>query len=125
MAGETILVVDDNPLNIKLARTVLVKAGYVVHIASDAPTTLAQLELVVPQLIILDLLLPDIDGFELARQLKDDVRYRDIPIIAMTASGLVRDEERARLAGCEAYLSKPFEIDVLLRTVEHHLHPTN
>jgi two-component system cell cycle response regulator DivK len=125
MAGETILVVDDNLLNVKLARTVLVKAGYAVHTANDAAGALAQLELVVPQLIILDLLLPDIDGFELARQLKDDVRYRDIPIIAMTASGFVRDEERARLAGCDAFLPKPFEIDELLRTVECHLHLTN
>jgi CheY-like chemotaxis protein len=125
VAGETILVVDDNLLNVKLARTVLVKAGYAVHTANDGAAALSQLERAIPKLILLDLLLPDIDGFELARQLKDDVRYRDIPIIAMTASGLLRDEERARLAGCVGYIGKPFEIDVLLRTIEHHLHETN
>jgi len=125
MAGETILVIDDNLLNVKLVRTVLVNAGYVVHSANDGAGALIQLELAVPKLILMDLLLPDVDGFDLARQLKDDVRYRDIPIIAMTASDLVRDQERARAAGCEAYVSKPFEIDVLLRTVEQHLHETN
>ena len=121
MPGETILVVDDNPLNVKLARTVLVHAGYVVFDAYDALSALKQLEEVHPRIIIMDLLLPGMDGFELARLLKHDARYRDIPIIAMTASGLARDEERARLVGCESYMAKPFEIDALLRQIDHFL----
>lgn len=93
--GKAILVVDDHPLNVKLARAVLVHAGYEVHTACDATTALAQLEIVRPRLIILDLMLPGIDGFELARRIKLDARFSAIPIIAMTASGLGRDEERA------------------------------
>jgi len=117
MAGEAILVVDDNSLNVKLARAVLENAGYEVHSAGDATTAFAQLELVRPRLIIMDLKLPGMDGFELARAIKDDPRYNDIPIIAMTASGLTRDEQRARLAGCDDYVAKPFDIDTLVATI--------
>jgi CheY-like chemotaxis protein len=121
LSGEPILVVDDNLLNVKLARSVLVHAGYTVYDAYDALSALKQLEVVLPRLIIMDLLLPGMDGFELARLLKHDERYRTIPIIAMTASGLARDEERARLVGCESYLAKPFEIEALLRTIDRFL----
>jgi two-component system cell cycle response regulator DivK len=117
MAGEAILVVDDHLLNLKLARAVLVNAGYEVHCAGDATTAFAQLELVRPHLIVMDLRLPGMDGFELAHKIKHDARYSDIPIIAMTASGFASDEQRARLAGCDDYISKPFEIGNLIATV--------
>lgn len=117
MAAEPILVIDDNPVNIKLARAVLVRAGYVVHVAADAHAALASLEHLPPQLIITDLELPGVSGFELVARLKRDERYRRIPVIAMTASGLPDDEVRARGAGCDAYLTKPFEIDTLLALV--------
>lgn len=118
MTGEAILVVDDNALNVKLARAVLENAGYEVHTAGDATTAFAQLELLRPRLIIMDLKLPGMDGFELAHRIKHDARYSDIPIIAMTASGLARDEERARLAGCDDFIAKPFDIDTLIATIE-------
>jgi CheY-like chemotaxis protein len=119
--ANSILVVDDNPLNVKLARAVLVLAGYEVRSACDATTMFAQLEAALPHLIIMDLMLPDIDGFELARQLKRDPRFADIPIIAMTASGLLQDEERARLVGCDGFLEKPFENETLVSTVAHYM----
>jgi two-component system, cell cycle response regulator DivK len=117
MAGEAILVVDDNLLNVKLARAVLQNAGYKVLSAGDATTALALLERVRPRLIIMDLKLPGMDGFELAHKIRHDPRYSDIPIIAMTASDLVRDEERARLAGCDDYIAKPFDNDTLIATI--------
>jgi two-component system cell cycle response regulator DivK len=117
MAGEAILVIDDNLLNVKLARAVLVNAGYKVHSAGDAAAAFAQLARVRPRLIIMDLKLPGMDGFELAHKIKHDPRYSDIPIIAMTASGLTHDEQRARLAGCDDYIAKPFEIEHLVATV--------
>jgi two-component system cell cycle response regulator DivK len=123
MAGEAILVVDDNLLNIKLARAVLAHAGYEVHSAADAATAFAQLEVARPQLIIMDLMLPDMDGCELARKIKHDARYSDIPIIAMTASDLADDEERARLAGCDDYIAKPFEIGKLISTIARYVRP--
>jgi len=117
MAGERILVVDDNLMNVRLARAVLETAGYEVQSAGDSTSAFAQLERLRPRLIILDLKLPGMDGFELAHKIKHDARYSDIPIIAMTASGLVRDEERARLAGCDDFIAKPFDIDTLIATI--------
>lgn len=117
MAAESILVIDDNPVNIKLARAVLARAGYTVHVAGDAHAALASLEQDRPALIITDLELPDVSGFELVTRLKQDERYRRLPVIAMTASSLTDDEVRARAAGCDGYLTKPFEIDALLALV--------
>ncbi len=124
MAGERILVVDDNLLNLKLATVVLVRAGYRVDGAASAKEAVARLEREPPQLIILDLRLPEVDGLELARTWKRDARFCNIPIIAMTASGLRSDEDDARLAGCEHYMAKPFVLDELLAWVAHWLHGT-
>ncbi|HEY0254722.1 MAG TPA: response regulator [Kofleriaceae bacterium] len=121
MAGEAILVVDDNPVNVKLARAVLVRAGYDVHAAADAPGAFAILEECRPDLIITDLMLPEVSGFDLVAQLKADDRYAKIPIIAMTASGLPRDEERARAVGCDGFMTKPFEIETLLSLIRSSL----
>ena len=119
--GELILVVDDNLLNLKLASAVLARSGYRVVDAIDASTMFMQLELELPDLIILDLRMPGIDGFDITRLLKHDPRYLDIPIIAMTASGLRQDEASARLAGCEYYVTKPFVFEHLLATIEEGL----
>ncbi len=124
MAGERILVVDDNLLNLKLATVLLVRAGYRVDGAASANEAIAQLEREPPQLIILDLRLPEIGGLELARTWKQDPRFCGIPIIAMTASGLRADEEDARLAGCEHYMAKPFVLAELLEQVARCLNGT-
>ncbi|CAN5261737.1 N/A [soil metagenome] len=117
MAGELILVVDDDPLNLRLARAVLVNAGYTVDTAADGESMFARLEAARPRLVLTDLMLPGIDGFQLAAMLKHDPRYSDIPVIACTASGILNDEARARAAGCDDYLQKPFELDQLIATV--------
>jgi len=92
-------------LNIKLARKVLrERPGYEVHSAGDATTAFAQLELVRPRLIIMDLRLPGMDGFELAQKIQARPALQPHPIIAMTASGFADDEQRARLAGCDDYM---------------------
>lgn len=108
-----ILVVDDNPQSLKLVRVVLARRGYEVHTASDAREALAWLEGATPQLVVLDLQLPGLDGYELARRLKADLRLGAIPIVALTAYAMKGDEERARAAGCDEYVTKPFDTERL------------
>lgn len=121
MAGETVLVVDDNPQNLKLARVLLQSEGYEVHTAVDAEDALARLEAITPALILMDLQLPGMDGLELTRRLKADPERRDMIIIALTAYAMVGDEERALEAGCDGYITKPIDTRALPSLLESHL----
>jgi two-component system cell cycle response regulator len=117
MAADSILVVDDNPLNQKLMRVMLASEGYDVRVAGDATAALAALEDWHPCLILTDVQLPGMDGLELARRLKAAPATRDIPILAVTAHTRLADEEAARAAGCDAYLTKPVDTRALAATV--------
>jgi two-component system, cell cycle response regulator DivK len=109
MSGESILIIDDNPVNLKLARVLLRAAGYHVETASDADGALTLLETFRPRLILVDIQLPGIDGLELTRRLKADPDTRDITIVALTAYAMKADDEKARAAGCDGYLTKPLD----------------
>jgi CheY-like chemotaxis protein len=117
MAGESILVVDDNPTNLKLVSFLLVKRGYQVRSASGAQEALEALKEFHPVLILMDMQMPEIDGFELTRRLKADPATRDITIIALTAYAMKGDEERVRAAGCDGYMSKPIDTRALPEAV--------
>lgn len=117
MAGHPILIVDDNPHNLKLARVVLSQEGHDVRTASDAEQALDLLEDFHPRVVLMDVQLPGMDGLELTRRLKADPARRDIVVIALTAYAMKGDEEKARAAGCDGYLSKPVDIDELGRAV--------
>jgi len=117
MAGESILIVDDNALNLKLARVVLQLEGYEIHTAVDADSALAVLDAHHPRLILMDVQLPGIDGLQLTRQLKADPARRHIVIVALTASAMLGDEDKALAAGCDGYVTKPISPDALARTV--------
>jgi CheY-like chemotaxis protein len=121
MAGELILIVDDNPANLKLARVVLEDAGYDVRTAIDATDALKFLAHTQPRLILMDIQLPDIDGLELTRRLKADPRHRDIVIVALTAYAMKGDQAKAMAAGCDGYITKPIEVDELPITIAAHL----
>ena len=121
MAGEPILIVDDNPQNLKLAKVILIGEGYDVKTAIDAEDALRALESFTPHLILMDLQLPRMDGLQLTRRIKADPARRAIVIVALTAYAMKGDEEKAFAAGCDGYLSKPIEIDVLPRVVARHL----
>jgi CheY-like chemotaxis protein len=121
MAGEPILVVDDNPANLKLLRMLLVGESYDVRTAGDAGEALAILQQFRPRLILMDLQMPGMDGFELTRRLKGDVATRDIVIIALTAYAMKGDEEKARAAGCDGYVSKPIDTRSLPDLVARHI----
>jgi two-component system cell cycle response regulator DivK len=121
MAGEPILVVDDNPANLKLLRMLLVGESYDVRTAGDAGEALAILQQFRPRLILMDLQMPGRDGFELTRRLKGDVATRDIVIIALTAYAMKGDEEKARAAGCDGYVSKPIDTRSFPELVARHI----
>jgi CheY-like chemotaxis protein len=119
--SDCILIVDDNPINLKLARSVLEIEGYQVDAAIDAEGALGYLEKTSPDLILMDIALPGMDGLSLTRKLKADPRWRSIPVIALTAFAMVTDEKQALDAGCDGYLTKPIDTRQLPLTVLTHL----
>jgi CheY-like chemotaxis protein len=121
MAGEAILIVDDNPANLKLARVVLSAAGFEVRTAVDAEDALRALRVFRPRVVLMDLQLPGMDGFDLTRRLKADPDHRSILVIALTAYAMKGDEEKARAAGCDGYLAKPIDTRSLASTVAGYL----
>ncbi|MBI3202197.1 MAG: response regulator [Myxococcales bacterium] len=115
------LIIDDNPTNLKLAAFVLAKSGYEIRTAADADAALSELERWSPRLILMDLQLPGMDGFELTRRLKADPARRGIKVIAVTAYAMQRDEARALAAGCDGYVAKPVAPDTLRALVAKQL----
>jgi CheY-like chemotaxis protein len=117
MAGEAVLIVDDNAQNLKLARVVLATEGYEVRTAVDAEDALRLLTSYRPRLILMDLQLPGMDGLELTRQLKADPANAGLIVVALTAYAMKGDEEKARAAGCDGYITKPIDTEALPRVV--------
>jgi two-component system, cell cycle response regulator DivK len=121
MPAEPILVVDDNAANAALMAFLLQTSGYDVRVATDANEALALLEQFQPRLIMMDLQLPGMDGLELTRRLKADHKTRHIVIVALTAYAMKGDEQRAREAGCDDYVTKPIDTRTLPAIVSEHL----
>jgi CheY-like chemotaxis protein len=121
MPGEPILVVDDNPANAALLAFLLEKHGYQIRTAADANEALEILSQFAPRLIMMDLQLPGMDGLALTRKLKADPATRDILVIALTAYAMKGDDERARAAGCDGYVSKPIDTRALPAVVAEFL----
>jgi len=121
MKRELILVIDDNAQNLKLTRVLLLRNGYDVQTAEDAEQALAILATHKPQLILMDLQLPGMDGFELTRRLKAHPDTRQIAIVALTAYAMKGDAERAHAAGCDGYVTKPIDTRSLPRLIAEHL----
>lgn len=123
MAGSSILIVDDNLVNLKLMRLLLQAEGHEVRTSADASEALAALRSFHPRVILMDIQLPGIDGLELTRQIKKDPATRDIAIIATTAYAMKGDEEKARAAGCDDYVTKPIDTEAFLRLLEQYRDP--
>jgi two-component system, cell cycle response regulator DivK len=105
-----ILVVEDNERNLKLVRDVLEYAGYDVRVARTAEDGIALAVKEPPDLVLMDLQLPGIDGMEALRRLRENVRTADIPVVAVTAQAMKQDRERALEAGFNGYIEKPISI---------------
>ncbi len=119
-----ILVVEDNPANMKLAQLLLDKAGHTVSCAVDAETGLALARAERPDLILMDVQLPGMDGLAATAILKMEPATAQIPVIALTAMAMKEDQEKSQIAGCDAYIAKPLRyqelyavIDALLATI--------
>jgi CheY-like chemotaxis protein len=125
MAANPVLVVDDNAANAALISFLLKKKGYDVRTATDAAEALVAVDEFHPRLIMMDLQLPGMDGLELTRRLKADPRTRGIIIIALTAYAMKGDDERARDAGCDGYVSKPIDTRALPAMIRTHLAPSS
>ena len=119
-----ILIVEDNELNLKLLRDVLDYHGYTTVVTEFGAAALDLARQHHPDLVLLDIQLPDIPGEEAARQLKADPQTRAIPIIAVTAFAMSGDRERILDSGCDDYVAKPFNIHQLLALVERYTRET-
>jgi two-component system cell cycle response regulator DivK len=117
----TILIVEDNAANMKLSTFVLESAGHHVLSATDAETGLALARAAHPDLILMDIQLPGMDGLEATALLKRDEATRAIPVVALTALAMKGDEERIRAAGCDGYIAKPMRYQEFLAAVAERL----
>jgi CheY-like chemotaxis protein len=120
-----ILVVDDNPINLKLACDVLEFAGYSVLRAENAEGVLAHLLDCTPNLILMDLSMPGMDGLTLTRKLKAEESTKGIIIVALTASAMRGDDERVIEAGCDGYITKPIDTRKFANQVASYLDNTD
>lgn len=114
----TILIVEDNELNRDMLSRRLARRGYHVLLAVDGAEGVDVARASLPDLVLMDMGLPVVDGWEAARRIKHDVATRAIPIVALTAHAMPGDEVRARAAGCDAFDTKPVDLERLIGTIE-------
>ena len=119
--AKTVLIVEDNELNMKLFNDLLEASGYRTLQTRNGFEAIELARKHRPDLILMDIQLPEVSGLDVTRWIKEDDELRSIPIIAVTAFAMKGDEERIREGGCEAYLSKPISVGIFLETVRHFL----
>jgi len=119
--NKKVLIVEDNDLNMKLFNDLLEAHGYLTLQTKDGVEALALARQHRPNLILMDIQLPEVSGLEVTKWIKEDDELRTIPIIAVTAFAMKGDEEKIRDGGCEAYIAKPISVTNFLRTVERFL----
>jgi two-component system cell cycle response regulator DivK len=117
MGGKRILLIEDNAVNRRLAQFLLKSQGYEVWEVTSAPEAFESLKERQPDLILMDIQLPGIDGLTATRQLKADPTTRDIPVLAVTSYAMKGDETKAFEAGCSGYVTKPIDKTVFLEAV--------
>ena len=115
---QKILIVEDNDMNRDMLSRRLERRGYEITVAADGRQGIERAQAVLPDLILLDLSLPEIDGWEVARRLKGEQSTQSIPIIALTAHAMTGDRDEAIAAGCNDYDTKPIEFQRLLGKIE-------
>lgn len=118
---KTVLIVEDNELNMKLFHDLLDAHGYQTIQTRDGMAALELARQHRPDLILMDIQLPEVSGLEVTKWLKEDEQLRDIPVVAVTAFAMKGDEERIREGGCEAYISKPISVVTFLDTIRQFI----
>jgi len=118
---KTVLIVEDNELNMKLFNDLLEAHGYFTLQTKDGVEALRMARTHRPDLILMDIQLPEVSGLEVTKWLKEDDDLRTIPIIAVTAFAMKGDEQKIRDGGCEAYIAKPISVASFMNTVERFL----
>lgn len=119
--GKKILLTDDEPNIVKVVSVRLKAAGYEVVAAYDGEEAMQQVKAEKPDLILLDLMLPKIDGYKVCQMLKADPHYQHIPVILFSAKAQVTDKEMGREYGADGYIAKPFQPQQLLETIRNLL----
>ena len=119
--AKKVLIVEDNELNMKLFRDLLEAHGYQTLESRDGIEALKVARDERPDLILMDIQLPEVSGLEVAKWIKEDESLKNIPIIAVTAFAMKGDEEKIREGGCEAYISKPISVVKFLQTIDGYL----
>ncbi|MTI10326.1 MULTISPECIES: response regulator [Curvivirga] len=119
--SKTVMIVEDNELNMKLFHDLLEARGYDILETRDGMEALKMAREKKPDLILMDIQLPEVSGLEVTKWLKEDDDLREIPVIAVTAFAMKGDEEKIREGGCEAYIAKPISVSHFLETVEKFL----
>lgn len=129
MASKRILYIEDNSENRLLVRRVLGAEGYQLIEASDGPSGLRVAEEIAPDLILMDINLPDVDGYEVTSRIRAIPHLARVPIVAMTANVMRGDREKSLAAGCDGYIQKPIDIDLLPQQIakflSRHSHESN
>jgi two-component system, cell cycle response regulator DivK len=120
MAGERVLVVEDNERNMKLFRDVLAASGYRTLEATTGSLAVELAQRHIPDVVLMDVQLPDLDGVEALRRIRSDARTAYVPVVAVTAQAMDGDRERFLRAGFDGYVSKPVDLKELLGTVRKH-----
>lgn len=121
LTDKVILVVDDSPTVCKIVKVTLTKMGCRVVIAEDGLEALAKIEDEKPDLILLDIMMPHMDGYQICSLIKKKPHYKHIPVIMLSCKDGFFDKVRGRVAGSTGYITKPFQPHVLMETVEKHL----
>ena len=121
MSAKTILYIEDNEMNRKIVRDLLKRTKYSLIEAHDGEAGVAKALEARPDLILMDIQLPEVSGLEVTKWLKEDESLKGIPVVAVTAFAMKGDEERIRQGGCEAYLSKPISVGKFIETVRQFL----
>jgi two-component system cell cycle response regulator DivK len=119
--AKKILIVEDEPRNLKLLRDLLQRFGYEILEAPDGEQGVKLAVEKIPDLILMDIMMPKMDGLEATRIIKADTKTKNIPIIALTSYAMKGDREKTIEAGCDGYIAKPIDIKEVLKAIEHFL----
>ena len=125
MTTKTILVVEDNELNMKLVRGLIKIGKYRMLEAIDAESGIEQIREQRPDLVLMDIQLPGMDGLSATKIIKKDPSLKDIPVVALTSYAMQGDEEKALEAGCSGYIAKPIDTRKFLETISQYLKDNN